>query len=81
MNQMNVCFCSDEDCRTNGCKLSRYQNPFKNQVTSPEYPPGVAPLPFFPDVPGKTAPFRYLTKEDVRRIVREEIAKARVVLP
>jgi predicted component of type VI protein secretion system len=58
-----VCSCSNPDCIANGCSLTRKL--FDNQDIN------VHP----PVKPNVTMPIRYLTEEDVRRIIREELIK------
>ena len=65
-----VCSCSNEDCIRNGCLLDR---PTSKTNWPFSVPTGAAPLPR----PGQTVEFRPLTENDIRKIVREEIQKAK----
>lgn len=62
-----VCCCSNPDCQVNGCAQARLQR--LQYSFPPELTPAI-PTPYTPP------PAKPLTEEDVRRIVREEIARA-----
>jgi len=66
-----VCSCSSPDCMKNGCMLDRVHFSPPSRYMHP-IPPGI-PIAPKPDE-CRIAPT--VTEQDIRRIVREEIARA-----
>lgn len=71
---MFVCSCSSPVCLANGCQIAKgHMKPSPGY--SPRQQPLVVPTPTTVEAP-EQSPVLIMTKDDLRKIIREEISRA-----